>query len=110
MYKIYTLDNGEEVSVTLDKQYRAETIRFKDGFTVQATSVVGFMHHILERTGTLSCLSKASSQSKENDATAKNEWKRPECIRFFLKTTDYKSMDTDILIDELNRFLDGNLK
>lgn len=36
--------------------------------------------------------------------------KRRELISFFIRTVDYKSMNTKVLIDELNRFLDGNLK
>ena len=36
--------------------------------------------------------------------------KRKNLVKQFVLNIDYKSMDAEVLIAELNRFLDGNLK
>lgn len=52
--------------------------------------------------------SRKKEQSSK-DIILKQE-ERDIAIAFFLKSRDYKLMDVDTLISELNRFLNGNLR
>lgn len=51
-----------------------------------------------------------NKQKIEKNEFVFNAFERKKLIAYFLMTRDYKSMDTDTLIDELNRFLYGNLR